>query len=86
MILTGSTDQFNHIGGDPFLFPPSKALHELSLGYQRANGKDHVVAKIRLFANNSGPTYFVVVGESLEAPIAKFKRVFSNKISAMVAR
>jgi hypothetical protein len=56
-------------------------LHELGLGYQRANGNDYVVAKIRLFADHGGPTYFVVAGESLEAPIGKFKRVFSNMIS-----
>lgn len=87
MILSGTTDAFNHIGGDPYRSGlPSKALHELALGYQRANGKDYVVARIRLFARHQGPVYYVVVGESLEGRIAKFKKVFSRRISSMLAR
>lgn len=80
MILTGKPDQFNHIGGDPYGGTKSKALHELGLGYQRANNKNYVVAKICLFANHGGPIYHIVVGESLESAFARFKRVFSNRI------
>lgn len=81
MILRGTPDYFNHIGGEPDLArdPPSKSLHEIGLGYQRANGKDYVVAKIRLFANHMGPIYYVVVGESLEDPTSKFKKVMLRK-------
>ena len=86
MIRTGSTDAFNHIGGEATLETPTKALHELGLGYQRHGGKDYVVARIRLFASNNGPTYYVVVGESLERPIAKFNRVLSSRISRMLVR
>jgi hypothetical protein len=87
LILKGTTDLFSHVGGEPDLTrdPPSDAIHELGLGYQRANGKDYVVAKIRLFAKQSGPIYYVVVGESLEGPIAKFKRSISRRISSMLA-
>jgi hypothetical protein len=86
MILTGKPDKFNHIGGDPEPDPPSAALHQLGLSYQRANGKDYVVATIQLFSNKSGPTYHVVVGESRESAIARFVRVFSNRISRTHAR
>jgi hypothetical protein len=87
MILTGAPDAFNHIGGEPLQSPPSKALHELALGYQRARGKDYVVAKIRLFANRpSSPTYYVVAGEATESAVAKFKRVLSSKISRTPVR
>jgi hypothetical protein len=86
MILTGEPDKFNHIGGDPELAPPSVALHELGLGYQRAHGKNYVVATVRLFASKGGPTYHVVVGESRESAVARFIRVFSSKISRMQAR
>ncbi|XSC42109.1 hypothetical protein ACF1BQ_026550 [Bradyrhizobium sp. RDT10] len=81
MILTQATEAFNCIGGCPELEAPTRALHELGLGYQRANGKDYVVARIRLFAKNNGPTYYVVVGESREARIAKFRRVLNWKLS-----
>jgi hypothetical protein len=83
MILTGETQNFNHIGGNPELAPPSIALHELGLGYQRANGKNYVIATVRLFASKGGPTYHVVVGESRESAIARFIRVFSSRISRM---
>jgi hypothetical protein len=88
MILKGSPELFNHIGGEPDLArdPTSDALHELGLGYQRANGKNYVVAKIRLFAKQMGPIYYVVVGTSLETPMARAKRVFSRRISRMLAR
>ena len=86
MILTGAPSAFNHIGGEPSLSPPSKALHELALGYQRAQGKDYVVAKIRLFAGQPSPTYYVVVGEATKSAVAKFKRVLSSKISWTPAR
>lgn len=64
----------------------SQSLHELALGYQRINRKTYVVARIRLFAKYDGPTYAVIVGESLEHPIARAKRVFSSRISRMLAR
>jgi hypothetical protein len=86
VIRTQAEDAFNCIGGEPHIERRSTALHELGLGYQRANGKDYVVARVRLFAGHYGPTYYVVVGESLETPIAKFKRVFSRRISRMLAR
>ena len=79
MILDGASEAFNHIGGEPEIEPPSPSLHELGLGYQRANGTDYVVARIRLFARHGGPTYYVVVGESLETPVAKLRRVLSKK-------
>jgi len=65
--------------------PPANSLHELGLGYQRANGKDYVVAKVRLFAEQKGPIYYVAVGESLETPTAKFKRVLSRRFFSMIA-
>jgi hypothetical protein len=86
MILTGQPDKFNHVGGDPEPGPPAVALHQLGLGYQRANGRDYVVATIQLFANKGGPTYHVVVGESCESTIARFMRVLSNRISRLRAR
>ncbi len=88
LILEGDTAFFNHIGGEPDLArdPSSGSLHEIGLGYQRANGKDYVVARVRLFAKQMGPIYYVVVGESVETRMAKFKRVFSSKISSMLAR
>jgi hypothetical protein len=86
MILTGKPDRFNHIGGDPDADKPSNTLHELGLGYQRANRKNYVVATIRLFANQKGPTYHVVVGESLESAISRFKRVLLSRIFRNVRR
>jgi hypothetical protein len=87
LILKGDAAYFNHIGGEPDLArdPPSDSLHELGLGYQRANGKDYVVAKVRLFAKQMGPVYYVVVGESLEGPLAKLKRVIASKIYSKLA-
>ena len=88
LIDKGTPGFFNHIGGDPYISKLKKSdhLHELGLGYQRANGIDYLVAKIRLFAKYGGPVYYVVVGESLESPIAKFKSSFSSKISSMLRR
>jgi len=88
MILNGVPDYFNHIGGEPELArnPTSNALHEIGLGYQRVNGKDYVVAKIRLFANHMGPIYYVVVGESLENSVAKLKRVLSRRLRLSAVR
>jgi hypothetical protein len=82
MILNGTPEAFNHIGGEPDLerHPASEALHELGLGYQRANGKEYVVARVRLFAKQHGPIYYVVVGESLERPFARFSRSFGRGI------
>lgn len=75
MIVSGDVSVFNHIGGDPDTALPSTALHELRIGYQRANRKDYLVASIRLFARQSGPTYYVVVGEALEGGLKKLARV-----------
>jgi hypothetical protein len=88
LIRFGNVASMNMIGGAPAYAKSrhSTALHELALGYQRHKGKDYVVASIRLFADRGGPTYHVVVGESLESPIARFRRVLSNKISSMLAR
>jgi hypothetical protein len=81
LILKGDPELFNHIGGEPDLArdPMSNAAHMLALGYQRANGKDYVVAKIRLFAKQSGPIYYVVVGESLERTTSKYERSFARR-------
>jgi hypothetical protein len=86
LILRDHRDSIRLIGGDPELSEPSNALHELGLGYLRVSGNDYVVATIRLFAHQGGPTYYVVVGESLESRIVKFKRVFSKRISSIVSR
>lgn len=76
------------VGGDPVLSEgqPASVLHSVGLGYQRNAGKIYVVAQIRLFAAHGGPVYLVVVGESLESPMARFKRRFFRKISAVLAR
>jgi hypothetical protein len=81
LIVHQDRDSIRLIGGEPNLKPPSSALHEIGLGYRRSNGKDYVVATIRLFAAQGGPTYHVVVGESRESAFAKFKRVFAKKLS-----
>jgi hypothetical protein len=58
---------------------PPNTLHYLALGYQKIKEKTYVVAHVRLFANYGGPTYAVVVGESLESPRTRLKRIFFNK-------
>lgn len=86
LIRHGTTDAFNHIGGERTLPPPTDALHEIGLGYRRVAGKDYVVARIRLFARHGGPVYYVVVGESLESRMAKLRRRFSKRSSRMHSR
>ncbi|MGO4683868.1 hypothetical protein [Hyphomicrobium sp. 2TAF46] len=83
LICRGDTKSMSLIGGEPVqtIAPKSSSLHEIELGYQRSNGKTYVVSRIRLFARYGGPRYYVVVGESLETPIARARRVFSSKIS-----
>jgi hypothetical protein len=85
LILKGNADASDLIGGNPDLSinPKSNALHDLGLGYQRIGKKTYVVARIRLFATWGGPVYFVIVGESLESPIARLRRRLSRKISLM---
>lgn len=88
LIVSGEIAAMNLIGGKPEYVRDRKsdALHEVGLGYQRINRKTYVVSTIRLFARHDGPTYHVVVGESLESPIARLKRVLANKVSRMPAR
>lgn len=87
-ICDGDVRAMNLIGGEPHDTPvlKSKALHELAIGYQRVNGTTYVVARVQLFAPHGGPRYYVVVGESLESSIARVRRVFSSRISRMLAR
>jgi hypothetical protein len=59
--------------------PHSSALHTVGLGYQRHEGKTFVVASVRLFASYESPVYRIVVGESLEGPVGRIKRVLFNK-------
>jgi hypothetical protein len=82
LIVRQDRDSIRLIGGEPNLKPASSALHEIGLGYKRSQGKDYVVATIRLFAAQGGPTYHVVVGESRESPISKFRRVILKRISS----
>jgi hypothetical protein len=88
LICSGDVNAMKLVGGEQFESMPhaTDSLHELDLGYQRIEGATYVVAKIRLFANQGGPAYRVIVGSSLEAPIARFMRVLSSKISTMLAR
>jgi hypothetical protein len=88
LIRTGDTNAMNLIGGDPDAdrYPSSKSLHDIALGYQRLNGSTYVVTKVRLFASYGGPIYLIIVGKSLESPIARLKRVLSNRISMMRPR
>jgi hypothetical protein len=86
LILSGDRMGNQYIGGEPFLEKTRKELHTVALGYRRYEGKDYVVATIRLFAQHQTPTYTVVVGESLESAIAKFRRVFSRRISSIARR
>ncbi len=79
LIRDGDISAMTLVGGDDMLndkVRSSAALHELGLGYQRIGGTVHVVARIRLFASSGGPFYSVVVGESLEAPVARLARIF----------
>jgi hypothetical protein len=87
LIRKGDLPSMRFVGCDPERPVRSlpEALHALELGYQRIGGKTYVVARIRLFANYDSPTYLVIVGESLESPMARAKRVFSNRISRMLA-
>jgi hypothetical protein len=85
LIVNQDQNSIRLIGGEPNLRPASGALHEIGLGYKRSHGKDYVIATIRLFAAQGGPTYQVVAGESLESPVAKFKRVFLKRISSTLA-
>ncbi len=78
LITRGDISRMNLVGGDDALNDgqrPSVALHELALGYQRINGTVYVVARIRLFASSGGPFYSVVVGDSLETPVARLARI-----------
>jgi len=80
LITRGDISTMNLVGGDDVLNEgerPSTSLHELGIGYQRINGTVYVVTRIRLFANSGGPFYSVVVGESLETPVARLARVSS---------
>jgi hypothetical protein len=88
LIRKGDMPSMRFIGCDAErpIRPSPDALHVLELGYQRFSNKTYVVARIRLFANYDSPTYLVIVGESLESPIARAKRVFSSRISRMLAR
>lgn len=79
--------EMRFIGGAPRSISRSPAsLHSLALGYQKIEGTTYVVAHVQLFANYGGPTYAVVVGKSLESPIARFMRVLSSKTARMLAR
>lgn len=86
LIVHGKINAMNLIGGPPVweVLPPSQALHEVSLGYQKLGMRTYLVARVRLFARHGGPPYYVVVGESLESPIARLRRVVSNKISSVL--
>jgi len=64
----------------------SSALHTIGLGYQRHRDKTFVVASVRLFANYESPVYRIVIGESLEGPVARSTRVFSNIFSRILGR
>jgi hypothetical protein len=68
-------------GASTSMTVPPNTLHHLSLGYQKIKTKTYVVAHIQLFASYGAPTYAVVVGESLESPMARFKRILSSKRS-----
>ena len=87
LICKGDVLAMGLVGGTPFDTPlrKSQALHELELGFQRANGVSYVVARIRLFARYNGPQYHVVVGESLETRMSIARRVLWNKVSRMFA-
>lgn len=88
LIRKGTEGDFKYIGGEPVFITQkkSKNFHEVSLGYKRHDKHIYVVCKIRLFAFQNCPTYYVVVGESLESLIARLRRVFSNRISSMLFR
>ena len=66
--------------------PSGGPLHSLALGYQKIKDTTYVVAHIQLFASHGAPTYAVVIGKSLESPMARFRRVLSSKIARMLAR
>lgn len=75
------------VGGAPHPIARSNgSLHSLALGYQKIKGTTYVVAHIQLFASHGGPTYAVIVGQSLESSIARFRRVFSSKIARILTR
>lgn len=88
LICNGDQNSMRFIGGSPddSTSEIPGTLHRLTLGFQKIKGRTYVVAQVRLFASYSSPTYSVVVGESLESPVARFKRVFSNRISRIPAR
>jgi hypothetical protein len=71
------------VGGDKTASRTEKpsTLHRLTLGFQKISGKVFVVARIRLFASYGSPIYSVIVGESLDTPMARFKKVLSGRIS-----
>jgi hypothetical protein len=84
LITAGQPASMSMIGGAGGYPDQSMALHELELGYQRVKGKNYVVAKVCLFAAQCAPRY-LIVGESLEDPIARFRRVFFNRIRSAFA-
>lgn len=83
LICDGDPKAMSLIGCSPEWekVPRSSALHTVSLGYQRHDDKTFVVASVRLFASYESPVYRIVVGELLESPIARAKRVLLNRIS-----
>jgi hypothetical protein len=86
LIREDDRNGIDYIGGGVPEEPAIDALHRLSIGYLRGAGKDFVAVQVRLLAKYGAPTYVAIVGESLESPIAKFRRVFSNRISSMLRR
>jgi hypothetical protein len=86
LIRKGGLEVGPYIGGEPRQPPESAALHEISLGRQRAHGKTYIVARIRLLACHGGPIYYAVVGEALSSRIAILRSTFWCKVSSMLAR
>jgi hypothetical protein len=87
LICNGDQHSMRFIGGasDATTETPG-TLHRVALGFQKIKSRTYVIAHVRLFASYGSPTYSVVVGESLESPMARVKRVFSNRISRTPAR
>jgi len=77
LIKTGSDRRtMRFVGGALNSVPvPPNTLHYLALGYEKIKNRTYVVAHVRLFASYDAPTYAVIVGESTESFIKRFKRI-----------
>lgn len=63
-----------YVGGESDELPAaSAALHEMSAGWEQVAGTDHLVVRLRLFANLGAQRYVVVAGRRRSTSTAAIK-------------